>query len=112
MEKGTIDHHSQVPVSLALRLEGEAIMAKVSTEEYLEELLDKFGHKVYKAQRNEKLREYIKKRNSQGATDTQIAREKDVSQQLITRHRKSLGLAKVPRPYQKPWNKGGASARL
>lgn len=108
----SLDKHAQVPVALALRLEGEAIMAGISTEEYLEELLDKFGHKVYKAERNEKLREYIKKRNSQGATDTQIAREKEVSQQLITRHRKSLGLPKVPRPYQEPWNKGGASARL
>lgn len=101
----TLDKHSSVSVAMALQLEGQAIMAGVSTDEYLQEILDKFGHKVFKSERTSKMQEYVKKRNSEGATDTQIAREKGVSQQSITRHRLKLGLPKNQRPYQKPWNK-------
>lgn len=101
----TLNEHADISVALALQLEGQAIMADVTAEEYLQEMLDKFGPKVFKAERNEKLRKYVKKRNSEGATDTEIAREKGVTQQSITRHRKNLGLPRVPRPYQKPWNK-------
>ena len=101
----TLDKHSSVSVAMALQLEGQAIMAGVSTDEYLQEILDKFGHMVFKSERTSKMREYVKKRNSEGATDTQIAREKGVSQQSITRHRLKLGLPKNQRPYQKPWNK-------
>lgn len=97
----TLSDHSDVSPALALQLEGHAIMANVSTEEYLQEILDKFGFKVFKSERTEKLRSYIRTRNSEGASDSQIAREKGVTQQAITRHRNALGL---PKQVRKPWN--------
>lgn len=97
----TLSDHSDVSPALALQLEGHAIMANVSTEEYLQEILDKFGFKVFKSERTEKLHSYIRARNSEGASDSQIAREKGVTQQAITRHRNALGL---PKQARKPWN--------
>ena len=98
----TLDKNSSVSTALALQLEGQAIMAEVSAEEYLQELLDKFGHKALKSHKTEKLQEYIRLRNSEGANDTQIAREKNVSQQLVSRHRKKMGL---PQQARGSWNK-------
>lgn len=99
----TLDKHANVSVALALQLEGQAIMAEVSTEEYLQEMLDKFGHKVFKSERTKKLQEYIRKRHAEGATDSQIAREKGVTQQAISRQRRNAGLPPQPR---RAWNKG------
>lgn len=98
-----LEERADVSVALALQLEGQAIMANVSVEEYLQEMLDKFGHKTFKLERTKKLQEYIRKRHAEGATDTDIAREKGITQQAVSRQRRNMGLPPQPR---RAWNRG------
>lgn len=88
----TIDKHADVSVALALRLEGAAIMADVTTEELLTKMLDKKVKKIRRNRETETLREVIKERHAEGLTDTAIAEELGVTQQTISRHRAGLGL--------------------
>lgn len=90
----TLDNHADIPVELALQLEGAAILEEKSTAEFLEGLLDRYAKKTRRNRETQVLRELIRERNSQGYTDVEIAQETGVSQQAITRQRTDMGLTR------------------
>lgn len=88
----TLDKHADVSVALAMQLEGAAILADLSTEELLTELLDKWGKKVRRTQRTLAIREVIEERHAEGDSDSAIARLLGVAQQTVSRNRAEMGL--------------------
>lgn len=88
----TIDKHADVSTELALRLEGAAILADMSTEELLTELLDKWGKRVRTTERTKTIRAVIAERHPEGDSDTDIARLLGVAQQTVSRNRAAMGL--------------------
>lgn len=88
----TLDKHADVSAALAMQLEGAAILADLSTEELLTELLDKWGKKVRRTQRTLAIREVIEERHAEGDSDSAIARFLGVAQQTISRNRAEMGL--------------------
>lgn len=88
----TLDKHADVSVALAMQLEGAAILADLSTEELLTELLDKWGKKVRRTQRTLAIREVIEERHVEGDSDSAIARFLGVAQQTVSRNRAEMGL--------------------
>ncbi len=88
----TLDKQADISPALALEFEGAAIIHDMESEEFLRYLLDNWARKTKTNRETNAIREVIRERHAEGATDTDIGREVGKSQQAISALRAGMGL--------------------
>lgn len=88
----TLDKHADVSTALALRLEGAAINLGLTTEDLLEQMLEKLTKRPPYHPETPRRRKEIRGLHAEGHTDTEIAAKVGLSQQAVSRHRVDMGL--------------------